>query len=93
MTTTRARRGWRRWLAGVAMVLVCAAGAAAFQEAQDEFKPATQLGEQLPGAPFVFVAYAFCWVAIFGYVLLLWQRLGRLQRELADVNARLKRQT
>ena len=35
------------------------------------------------------VAYAFVWVALLAYVFLLWRRLGRVEHELADVNARL----
>ena len=46
--------------------------------------------ETLPAAPFVYGAYAFVWVALLAYVFVLWRRLGRVERELADVNARLR---
>ena len=75
----------------VALVLAAGAGLDAFQSPQDDFKPATELGEQLPGAPFVFVAYAFCWLAVLAYLFIIWQRLSRVQRELAEVSAKVKR--
>jgi CcmD family protein len=61
---------------------------AALQVQQEEFQPATQLGEQLPAAPLVFYAYAFCWLALLAYVFLLWQRLRRAQREIDEVSAK-----
>ena len=75
----------------LALVLAASAGLDAFQAPQDDFKPATQLGEQLPGAPFVLVAYAFCWLAVLAYLFIIWQRLNRVQRELAEVSAKLNR--
>ena len=39
--------------------------------------------EQLPAAPLVIGAYAFVWVALLVYVLVLWRRLGSVERELA----------
>jgi CcmD family protein len=76
----------------VIAVVLAGSAAGAIQNPQDEeFKPATQLGEQLPGAPFVFAAYAFCWIAVLGYVFLIWRRLGRVEREIAGVAAKLNR--
>jgi len=46
--------------------------------------------ETLPATPLVFVAYAFVWVALLGYVVLLWRRLGRVERELDQVRAKLQ---
>jgi CcmD family protein len=46
--------------------------------------------EQLPATPLVFGAYAAVWVALLIYILVLWRRLGRVERELADVTARLE---
>jgi CcmD family protein len=46
--------------------------------------------EQLPATPLVFTAYAFVWVALLVYVLTLWRRLTRVERELVDVTARLE---
>jgi CcmD family protein len=57
---------------------------------QSQFVPADTLPQEvLPATPFVFAAYAFVWVALLVYVYALWRRLGRVERELADVNARL----
>jgi CcmD family protein len=46
--------------------------------------------ETLAASPLVLAAYAFVWVALLVYVFLLWQRIGRVERELADVNAKLR---
>ena len=62
------------------------------QEPPGAFEPVSpdELGqEQLPAAPLVFAAYAFVWLALFVYVFVLWRRLTHLQREIADVTARL----
>jgi CcmD family protein len=57
-------------------------------------KPGETGQETLPATPLVFVAYAFVWVALLGYVVLLWRRLGRVERELDQVRAKLQgRQT
>jgi CcmD family protein len=57
---------------------------------QSQFVPADTLPQEvLPATPFVFGAYAFVWVALFVYVYALWRRLGRVERELADVHAKL----
>jgi CcmD family protein len=81
-----------RRLAGLGLALLLSAAALGAQ-AQDGFRAATPedlMGEALPAAPFVFVAYSIVWVLFFGYVFLLWRRLGRFERELADVRARLR---
>jgi CcmD family protein len=44
--------------------------------------------EQLPAAPLVIGAYAVAWVAVFGYLWSIWNRLGRVERDLADVSRR-----
>jgi CcmD family protein len=55
------------------------------------FVPADSLParEQLPAAPLVISAYAVAWVLVFGYLWSIWQRLGRVERELADVSRRV----
>ena len=55
------------------------------------FVPASSLPsqEQLPAAPLVIGAYAIAWLAVFGYLWSIWQRLGRVERELADVSRRV----
>ncbi len=60
------------------------------QQPQSQFVPADTLPQEvLPATPFVFAAYAFVWLALFVYVFAIWRRLGRVERELADVNAKL----
>ena len=49
----------------------------------DEFVPVSQLPpqDQLPAAPLLVGAYAFVWVALFGYVVSVGRRLSKVQRE------------
>ncbi|MFI5178467.1 MAG: CcmD family protein [Vicinamibacterales bacterium] len=74
------------------LMLTAAAADALAQAAQSGFVPVVPGAgqETLPAAPLVFVAYAFVWVALLGYVVLLWRRLGKVERELADLNGRLR---
>jgi CcmD family protein len=52
--------------------------------------PESQLGqEQLPATPLVFAAYAFVWLALLTYVLVLSRRVRRAEQELAEVSSRL----
>jgi CcmD family protein len=44
----------------------------------------------LPATPFVFIAYAFVWVALIGYLFGLWRKLTRVERELAQVASRVE---
>jgi CcmD family protein len=37
----------------------------------------------------VMTAYAVAWIAIFVYVWSIWQRLGKVEREIADLNRRV----
>jgi CcmD family protein len=37
----------------------------------------------------VIAAYAVAWVVVFGYLWSIWQRLGRVERDLADVSRRI----
>jgi CcmD family protein len=81
-----------RRIAGLGLALLLSA-ASLLAQAQDGFRAATPedlMGESLPATPFVFVAYSVVWVLFFAYVFLLWRRLGRFERELADVRARLR---
>ena len=60
------------------------------QEAQKEFVPADSVTKQeLPAEPLLYGAYAFVWAALLIYVLLLWLRIGRVERELREVNRKL----
>ena len=63
----------------------------ATQTPQSEFIPGSQLPtEVLPATPFVFIAYAFVWVALVGYLFGLWRKLTRVERELAQVSSRVE---
>src|SRR5882672_8935480 len=51
--------------------------------ATDEFVPISQLPpqDQLPAAPLLVTAYAFVWVALFGYLVSVGRRLSKVQHE------------
>jgi CcmD family protein len=62
---------------------------------QDEFRPVTpeelaQGQEHLAATPLVFWGYAVVWVVLLVYVLTLWRRVARVERELGEVAARLE---
>ncbi len=61
--------------------------------AQGDFVPLSAIPqtEQLPAAPMVIGAYAFVWIALLGYVWLLWKRMTKLERELADLQRRVQK--
>ncbi|HKY22612.1 MAG TPA: CcmD family protein [Vicinamibacterales bacterium] len=61
------------------------------QPGQSEFRPVTEIpaSEQLPSAPLLIAAYAFVWIAVFAYVWLMWRRLGKVERELKALSARV----
>jgi CcmD family protein len=64
--------------------------AAAQKQAQDVFVNADTLPRQeIPPGPLLYSAYAFVWFALVVYLFLLWRRIGRVERELADVNQKL----
>jgi CcmD family protein len=93
-------RRCRRVLALAVFLLAFAAApswAAALQPQPPEppagFVPSSSLPsqqEKLPAAPLVLTAYAVAWVAVFGYLWSIWRRLGRVERELADVSRRIE---
>ena len=60
---------------------------------QDEFVPISQLPaqDQLPAAPLLVTAYAFVWLAVFGYVASVSRRLSRVQREVERLESDMKR--
>jgi CcmD family protein len=74
------------------VVVLLTAGAAHAQVPATQMVPLDQARPQpeLSPAPLLYGAYAFVWAAVVVYVFTLWRRLGRVERELADVNARLK---
>ena len=59
--------------------------------AEEGFVPVDQLEkkEEIPSAPLVMSAYAVAWLAIFVYVWSIWQRLGKAEREIADLSRRV----
>ncbi|MDP6373765.1 MAG: CcmD family protein [Vicinamibacterales bacterium] len=67
-----------------------AASSAAQPAQQDEFVPIDELppGDRLPAAPLLVAAYAFAWLAVFGYLWSIWRRLAKVEQELADVARR-----
>lgn len=80
------RCAWATW------ALVGGLGAQALQAAQTQggFVPATEIAkEALPATPLLYGAYAFVWLALIGYVFMLWRRLARVEHELREVSARL----
>lgn len=90
---------WKRGLAIAALLLTVVAAPArasaqppAQTPSQDGFVPVDQLpeDEKLPAAPLLVAAYAVAWLAILAYLWSIWQRLSRVERELADVSRRLE---
>ncbi len=60
-------------------------------DAKQEYVPVdpTVDQEQLPAAPLVIGAYTVVWVAVVLYLWSIWQRLSRVERELAQVSRRI----
>ena len=85
---TRKRMMW--WL----LFMVGMAGMNALvlaQPGQSEFVPMSQVpaGEQLPAARLLIAAYAFVWVAVLAYVWSIWQRMGNVEREIAELSKQI----
>ena len=88
----------RALVVAIVLVVGSAAGAARLEAsqqppaAQEGFVPVENLPqrEQLPAAPLVMGAYAVAWVAVFGYLWSLWQRLGRVERDIREVSRRVE---
>ncbi len=59
--------------------------------AQEGFVPIDQVQsqDQIPAAPLVMTAYAVAWGAVFVYVWSIWRRLGKVEREIADLSRRV----
>ena len=68
-----------------------AAAAQPTEAAQDGFVPMDEIPpeDQLPAAPLVMVAYAVAWAIVIGYLWTIWQRLGSVEKELAEVGRRI----
>ena len=61
------------------------------QPGQSEFVPMTEIpaSEQLPAARLLIAAYTFVWIAVVAYVWTIWQRLGKVERELGELSNQL----
>jgi CcmD family protein len=91
-----------RWRAALLCVLLALGLAAAVpltaqdqppkRPAQDEFVPIDELPpqEQLPAAPLLIAAYSVAWVLVALYLFSIWRRMGRVERELAEVSRRVQ---
>lgn len=84
----------KKWMAIVivlAVALLSAAGVEAVQTPQEGFVPVENLPnqEQLPAAPLVAAAYGVAWGVTIFYVWTVWRRLGRVEKELDAVRARI----
>jgi hypothetical protein len=57
---------------------------------QDGYLPLDQLppSEQLPAAPFLIGAYVFFLLLMMFYLWTIWQRLGKVEREMHDLERR-----
>ena len=87
-----------RWLLALGLVVGVAAGMAGLEAAQpptaaaqDGFVPMDDIPpeDQMPAAPLVAAAYAVVWAIAVGYLWTIWQRLGTVEAELADVTRRI----
>lgn len=82
-----------RWVAAVALwaVVVSAAVLAQQPPAPEGFIPMSEVTnrEVLPATPLVFYAYAFVWVALIGYLWVIWRRIGQVEQDLSAVTRRL----
>ena len=74
------------------MLLVAADLWAQAPAGQGQFLPIDQIPrtEQLPAAPLLIAAYVFVWIAALAYAWSIWRRLGRVEREMRDLERRQK---
>ena len=90
-------RAFRRQLRALTLVATSwalwAVSLAAQAPANDGYvmaKPSEIQTENLPATPFVFGAYAIVWIIVTVYVLSLWRRISKSEREIAMMAARLE---
>lgn len=92
------RRTGRRIVLVLFLLLAPAVGSVSLsaqqkpQRPQEEFVPIDQLppDEKLPAARYLIAAYSVAWLLVAGYLFSIWQRLGRVEQEIADVNRRVQ---
>jgi hypothetical protein len=82
-----------RFLAVLFSLLLTAASALAMQPppaSPDGFVPVDTLPptEQLPAGPFLVGAYVFFLLLMMFYLWTIWQRLGKVEREMSDLRRR-----
>ena len=76
--------------AAIAVAIIVSNAVSLLAQATSGFEPATNLGkESLPAGPLLYTAYAIVWLVLIGYVFMLWRRLGRVEKELREVSARI----
>ena len=87
-----------RMITFAALILLLAAGSMRAEqpqqtEQQSGFRPVSELPpqDQLPAAPLLVSAYAFVWLAVFGYVVSVARRLSVVQRECERLEADISR--
>ena len=84
----------RIWMALVAFVLVAAPALAQPAEQSspgaEGFVPMSSLppGEEMPGGPFVVAAYAFFLLLMVFYLWTIWNRLSKVEKEMAALERR-----
>jgi len=93
MTNVRWKMLNVRWVAAVAVCVAAVSTAVLAQQppAPEGFIPMSEVTnrEVLPAAPLVFYAYAFVWVALMGYLWVIWRRIGQVEQDLSAVTRRL----
>ncbi len=81
----------RRLCTAIASLLLAELPALAQAPASpDGFVPASSLppGQQLPAAPFLVGAYAFFLALVLFYLWTIWNRIGRVEKEMRDLERR-----
>ena len=79
-----------RWASLTAALVAAMGGPLLGFQTTSDFVPMTQAPQDtIAGGTLVIAAYAFAWVAVTVYVLVLWRRTQRIERELADVRDKL----
>lgn len=82
-----------RWVLAVAVCAVAVWAPVLAQQppAPEGFVPMSEVTnrEVLPATPLVFYAYAFVWVALMGYLWVIWRRIGQVEQDLSAVTRRL----
>lgn len=65
----------------------------AMARAQEFVKVEGAPRQEIPSGPFVAAAYAFIWIAVLAYVIVLARGLGRVRKETDELRGKLDRAT